>query len=163
MAWFQSLSATSWAMVRIPISCAPHRTGRRRSIARPRFRITQRAGAYPLMERLRESRARSQVNGPGRGWTLQVSGLETLEKARQHIQYHPGQSTLKRCKGEQSGRMGQSAYCQAARSEWPFRFRLKSRPASVRGAGRPPGKECPSEACPAPSWVRGTLPSPTLR
>ncbi len=29
------------------------------------------------------------INGPGRGWTLQVSGLETLEKARQHIQYHP--------------------------------------------------------------------------
>ncbi len=29
------------------IGNAPHRTGRRRSRARPRFRITQRAGAYP--------------------------------------------------------------------------------------------------------------------
>jgi len=68
---------------------APHRTGRRRSNARPRFRITQRAGAYPLMVRRRESRARSRNNTPGRGWTLQFSGLETLEKARQRIQYRP--------------------------------------------------------------------------
>ena len=37
----------------------------------------------------RESRAQSLNSGPGRGWTLQFSGLETLEKARQHIQYHP--------------------------------------------------------------------------
>ena len=42
-----------------------------------------------LVVRRRESRARSQANKPGRGWTLQFSGLETLEKARQRIQYRP--------------------------------------------------------------------------
>ena len=42
--------------------------------------------ALILVVRRRESRARSLANKPGRGWTLQFSGLETLEKARQRIQ-----------------------------------------------------------------------------
>ena len=47
--------------------------------------------ALILVVRRRESRARSQANGPGRGWTLQFSGLETLEKARQRIQLFTNQ------------------------------------------------------------------------
>ena len=46
----------------------------------------------------RESRARSLADGPGRGWTLQFSGLETLEKARKRIQLfttHPALETPK--------------------------------------------------------------------
>ncbi len=44
---FLVLSGTSWANGDSDTDNAPHRTGRRRSRARPRFRITQRAGAYP--------------------------------------------------------------------------------------------------------------------
>ena len=47
---------------------------------------SRRGRALILVVRRRESRARSQANGPGRGWTLQFSGLETLEKAGQRIQ-----------------------------------------------------------------------------
>ena len=46
---FLFLSATSWANGDGDTDNAPHRTGRRRSRARPRFRITQRAGAYPCL------------------------------------------------------------------------------------------------------------------
>ena len=51
LAGFLFLSATSWAMLVMVTNGAnaPHRTGRRRSRARPRFRITQRAGAYPCL------------------------------------------------------------------------------------------------------------------
>ena len=48
-------------------------------------------GRLSLVVRRRESRARSQANGPGRGWTLQFSGLETLEKARQRSQLFTNQ------------------------------------------------------------------------
>ena len=113
---------------------APHRTGRRRSRARPRFRITQRAGAYPSMVRRRESRARSQANSPGRGWTLQFSGLETLEKARQRIQLF----TLARVLGTPRTVLlplpAPIVCCHTAQSEWPFRCYHRS-PTSATDPG----------------------------
>ena len=82
------LSATSWAMVMVKPTM--HRIEPVAGGAELDPGSASRSGrALILVVRRRESRARSRNNEPGRGWTLQFSGLETLEKARQRNQYHP--------------------------------------------------------------------------
>ena len=83
LAWVLVLFDTSWAMVKMVL----HRIETDAGGAELDPVSASRSGrALILVVRRRESRARSQANGPGRGWTLQFSGLETLEKARQRIQ-----------------------------------------------------------------------------
>ena len=48
---------------------------------RPLDRITQREGAYPSWAYRSESGARSYADGPGQGWTLQVSGAGNAGKS----------------------------------------------------------------------------------
>ena len=83
LAWVLVLFVTSWAMMKM----VQHRIETDAGGAELDPVSASRSGrALILVVRRRESRARSQANGPGRGWTLQFSGLETLEKARQRSQ-----------------------------------------------------------------------------
>ena len=88
LAWVPVLSATSWGNGVIVRTDVVHRIEPVAGGAGLDPGSASRSGrALILVVRRRESRARSQANNaPGRGWTLQFSGLETLEKARQRIQ-----------------------------------------------------------------------------
>ena len=117
-------SATSWATTRIVMSwctasnrspeehCSTpvphHAAGGRLSLDGP---LPGEQGSIP------EQRSGPGMDPPG-FWAGNTG------KSRTTHPVSPGPSALKRSKGEQSGWMGQSAFCQAARSEWAFRFQL---------------------------------------
>ncbi len=149
MAWFQSPSATSWAMVRIPVSwCTASNRSPEEHCSTPvphhsaGGRLSLDGTPPGEQGSIPSQRSGSGMDPPG-FWAGNTGKSPTTHPVS------PGQSTLKRCKGEQSGRMGQSAYCQAARSEWPFRFQPQPPAAPAIGAGTPTWvKGCPAKRAP---------------
>ena len=132
---FLFLLATSWANGDGDTDFAPHRTGRRRSRARPRFRITQRAGAYPCLRSPPGEQGSIPGEQTGSGMDPPVFWAGNTGKSQTTHPVSPTLTARERGKAEQSGRMAQSVYCRNAEIEWLFLFRLQPPPQSVRGAG----------------------------